>query len=56
MDQISNSRAQRMVDGKRPDAPAYNLERKELAGYERYQKVFERYGRYRGGVPGLDWE
>lgn len=49
-------RADRVERGLPPDAPAYNLERKELRGYEGYRKVFERTGKYRGGVPGIDWE
>lgn len=49
-------RRMRVEQGIRPDSPAYNLERKVLQGYERYRKVFERTGKYRGGVPGLDWE
>ncbi len=49
-------RRRRLVeDGKRPDSPAYNLERRVLKGYEGYHRVFERYGKYQGGVPGLDW-
>ncbi len=49
-------RYQRFKDRKRPDSPAYNLERRVLKGYEGYRKVFERYGKYQGGVPGFDWE
>jgi len=49
-------RAYRMREGIRPDAPAYNLERQALQGYERYHKVFQRSGKYWGSVPGLDWE
>lgn len=48
-------RLERIGAGLRPDSPAYNLERRILQGYERYQKVFERYGKYQGGVPGFDW-
>ncbi len=49
-------RAYRMREGIQPDAPPYNLERQVLQGYERYRKVFQRSGKYWGGVPGLDWE
>ncbi len=49
-------RRRKLVErGKRPDSPAYNLERRVLKGYEGYRRVFQRYGKYRGGVPGLDW-
>ncbi|PAW83596.1 MAG: hypothetical protein B9S29_05410 [Opitutia bacterium Tous-C2FEB] len=47
-------RAQRVRQGIRPDAPAYNLERMNLNGYGGYQSIFERTGRYSGGVPGFD--
>uniref|UniRef100_UPI003220592E hypothetical protein n=1 Tax=Thermogutta sp. TaxID=1962930 RepID=UPI003220592E len=46
----------RVKAGERPDSPAYNLERRILQGYEGYRKVFQRSGKYWGGVPGLDWE
>jgi hypothetical protein len=32
--------------GKRPDSPFYNMERMETKGYERYQKQWERNGRW----------
>ena len=47
-------RAQRVQQGIRPDAPAYNLERMDLNGYGGYQSIFERTGKYSGGVPGFD--
>jgi RHS repeat-associated protein len=33
----------------------YNLERKLTKGYDGYTKVFQRFGRLEGGVPGLDF-
>jgi len=35
-------------------SPFYGMERQELKGYANYAKAFDRYGKYRGGVPGLD--
>ncbi|MGC8947644.1 MAG: hypothetical protein ACP5N6_16030, partial [Anaerolineae bacterium] len=49
-------RLDRVLDGVRPDSEAYNLERRILRGYDGYRKVFQRSGKYWGGVPGLDWE
>lgn len=48
-------RSERAARGVQPEAPAYNLERKELSGYGGYQSVFERTGKYSGGTPGLDY-
>ncbi len=48
-------RAKRLEQGIRPDAPAYNLERMEAKGYSGYESVFERTGKYSGGVKGLDY-
>jgi RHS repeat-associated protein len=48
-------RLDRALDGIRPDSEAYNMERRVLQGYEGYRKVFQRSGKYWGGVPGLDW-
>ena len=48
-------RMQRLAQGKRPDGDFYNMERMETAGYQGYQRLFQRTGRYQGGVPGLDW-
>lgn len=47
-------RLERVRRSVRPNAPAYNLEREVLQGYEKYHKVFQRSGKYWGGVPGLD--
>ena len=44
-------RAQRVEQGIRPDSIFYNMERMETKGYENYLKVFERTGKYTGGVP-----
>ena len=49
-------RLYRATHGTRPDSEAYNLERRLLQGYEGYHKVFQRSGKYWGGVPGFDWE
>ena len=48
-------RLYRATHGIRPDSEAYNLERRVLQEYEGYRKVFQRSGKYWGGVPGLDW-
>ncbi len=48
-------RRRRIAQGIRPDASAYNLERRILQGYEGYFKAFQRSGKYWGGVPGFDW-
>lgn len=47
-------RLERVRRGVRPDAPAYNLERETLQGYQKYRKVFERSGKYWGSVSDLD--
>jgi hypothetical protein len=44
-------RAQRVEQGIRPDSIFYNMERMETTGYENYLKIFERTGKYSGGVP-----
>jgi hypothetical protein len=33
----------------------YNMERRQLKGYDNYTKVFERTGKTKGGLPGLDF-
>jgi hypothetical protein len=35
-------------------SPFYEMERRNVIGYEHYRKAFERYGNT-GGVPGLDF-
>jgi len=44
-------RFRRAMKGIRPDSAPYNLEREILVRYERYRKVFERVGKYWGGLP-----
>lgn len=39
----------------RPPSEYYNLERRQLEGYENYSKVFIRMNKNAGGVPGFDW-
>jgi RHS repeat-associated protein len=39
--------------GKGPSVP-YGTERKELLDYEKYERLFQRKGKYEGGVPGFD--
>jgi hypothetical protein len=46
-------RLERMLQGKRPGSPFYNMERMETRGGS--ISVFERIGKYEGGVPGLDF-
>lgn len=46
-------RLDRYNRGLRPDSPFYNLERRALRGYERRYQVFERFGRFYGGVRGF---
>jgi hypothetical protein len=48
-------RLTRTLEGQRPDSPFYNMERMETRGYDAYQRLFERSGRFEGGVPGLDY-
>ncbi len=48
-------RAERLADGKVPFGPFYPMERKSLVGYDGYMKVFERHGKLKGGVFGLDF-
>ncbi|MEA3212918.1 MAG: hypothetical protein QOE70_5975 [Chthoniobacter sp.] len=48
-------RAQRVEQGILPDSLSYNMERLETAGSSNYLKLFERSGKYQGGVPGLDF-
>lgn len=43
-------------EGKVPWSSAYNMERIELKGYTGHRKVFQRFGKWRGGVPGLDFD
>lgn len=38
----------------RPPSPIYGTERQQLIGYENYRSVYERWGRFQGGVAGLD--
>jgi RHS repeat-associated protein len=47
-------RAKAIEQGLRPDKEAYNLERIATKGYDKYYKQFQRSGKYKGGVPGLD--
>jgi len=47
-------RANRVGQGISPASKPYEIERRILKGYERYEKAFERAGKYAGGVPGFD--
>jgi hypothetical protein len=47
-------RLQRVEQGIRPDSLFYNMERAETLNHNKYIRVFERTGKYQGGVPGLD--
>ncbi|HRO23023.1 MAG TPA: hypothetical protein PLR07_01830, partial [Promineifilum sp.] len=47
-------RANRVGQGISPASRPYEIERRILKGYERYEKAFERAGKYAGGVPGFD--
>uniref|UniRef100_A0A7V1ZHS0 Pre-toxin TG domain-containing protein n=1 Tax=Thermoanaerobaculum aquaticum TaxID=1312852 RepID=A0A7V1ZHS0_9BACT len=47
-------RVERLEKGKVPWSDVYNMERMELKGYGNYKRVFRRFGKWRGGVPGLD--
>ena len=47
-------RVERAASGIEPAAPAYNLERMKLNGYENYKSIFNRTGKNSGGVPGFD--
>ncbi|TAN84046.1 MAG: hypothetical protein EYR95_18135 [Phormidium sp. SL48-SHIP] len=38
----------------RPPSDIYGGERRELLDYDNYQRLYERSGRYEGGVPGFD--
>ena len=38
----------------RPPSSVYGGERRELLNYDNYRRVFERTGKYQGGVPGFD--
>ncbi len=49
-----NRRLTRTLEGRRPDSPFYNMERMETKGSNLYQRIFERSGKFEGGVPGLD--
>ena len=49
-------RFRRIERGEIPYSDVYNLERMELKGYGLYQKSFIRLGKWKGGVPGLDWD
>jgi hypothetical protein len=44
----------RLDRGKQPDSDWYNMERMETSGFELHRKLFERTGKYEGGVPGFD--
>jgi hypothetical protein len=46
---------QRVAEGVRPDSIFYNMERAGTRGYGSYEKIFERTGKYSGGVPGFDY-
>jgi len=48
-------RAERASRGENPLSDAYNMERRETKGYDRYRKEFNRNGKKCGGVPGLDF-
>lgn len=48
-------RLTRTLEGQRPNSTFYNMERMETRGYGAYRRVFERSGRFEGGVPGLDY-
>ncbi|MEI2656715.1 MAG: hypothetical protein V9G16_06095 [Nitrosomonas sp.] len=48
-------RAQRIEQGIHPNAPAYNLERFGVKGYSSYESIFERTGKFSGGVKGFDY-
>lgn len=39
----------------RDPSPFYNMERRVTDGYPGYTPVFERFGKFEGGVPGLDY-
>ncbi|MBY8870381.1 DNRLRE domain-containing protein [Micromonospora sp. PLK6-60] len=39
----------------RAASPFYNMERRVTSGYANYSKVFERFGKLDGGVPGFDF-
>jgi hypothetical protein len=39
----------------RPPSPIYGRERQQLLGYENYQRRYERFWKYGGGVPGWDY-
>jgi hypothetical protein len=47
-------RVRRIEQGKLPNSPFYEMERKVSRLYEYYNKVFERTGKYSGGVRGFD--
>jgi len=47
-------RSQRVEQGIRPDSAFYNMERMEMQGYDKLIKLFERTGKYAGGVSGLE--
>ena len=39
----------------RPPSAVYGRERRQLLGYEHYHRVYKRFWKYGGGVPGLDY-
>jgi RHS repeat-associated protein len=39
----------------RPPSIVYGRERRQLSGYPNYRRVYERFWKYGGGVPGLDY-
>ena len=49
-----NRRLDDLEAGRDPYRLAYNLERMITKGYENYRKVFDRLGKWRGGVPGFE--
>ena len=49
-------RVQRWKEGEVPWSWVYNMERMELKGYEGYRKIFQRFGKWRGGVTGIDFD
>ncbi len=38
----------------RPPSAVYGGERQQLLNYDNYQRIYERTGKYQGGVPGFD--
>ena len=48
-------RTKRIEQGIRPDSKFYNMEREATKNYDKYNKQFERTGKYKGVSPGIDW-